>query len=166
MPMKLLNKIRNNFRSLSDIWLFICIFFWATLLPVIVKLLPLPEAMKMFTPARSYRHTAYKNDAQEKIVRYTEYILNLNIFVWRTTCLKRSLLLYRFLSKIGLDIQVCFGVRFSKNKMSEDKGTNLDGHAWLLLDGEVFLEKDIEIVKEFKVTYCFPTPYLQAGHGY
>ena len=32
----------------------------------------------------------------------------------------------------------------------------LEGHAWLLYNGTVFLEKNTEIAKTYKITYCFP----------
>jgi hypothetical protein len=163
--MKLVRKIKNNFHSFTDIWLFISILFWATLLPLIVKFLPLPRSMQIITPSKTHRYIKIKNSAQEKIVQYTDYILNLNVWIWRTTCLKRSLLLYRFLKKMGMNVQVCFGVKFTKGMISNDKNRNLDGHAWLLLNGEIFLEKNIDMVREYKITYCFPTSRLQAEHG-
>ena len=165
MPLKHIKKIRNNFHSFKDVRLFICIFFWATLLPFIIKFLPLPEAMQIFAPSKTQRNIKNKHSAQEKIVRYTDYILNLNVWIWRTTCLKRSLLLYRFLNKIGIKAQVCFGVKFNNNTISKDKSNNLDGHAWLLLNGEIFLERNIEMTKEFKMTYCFPISRPQVEHG-
>jgi len=163
--MKLVRKIKNNFNSFKDIWLFICIFFWASLLPFIIKFLPLPKAMQMFTPLKTHRNIKNENSAQEKIVRYTDYILNLNAWIWRTTCLKRSLLLYRFLNKFGIKVQVCFGVRFNNNLISKDKAFNLKGHAWLLLNGEIFLERNIEMAKGYRTTYCFPISRPHAEHG-
>ncbi len=164
--MKLVDKIKNNFHSFKDIWLFICIFFWATLLPVLIKFLPLSRTMQMITPSETHRFTAKnKKSTKDKIVKYTEYILNLNLWIWKTTCLKRSLLLYRFLNKIGINVQVCFGVKFNKNIISKDRNKNLDGHAWLLLNGGIFLERDIEMVRGYKMTYCFPISRPQTEHG-
>lgn len=163
--MKLVKKIKNNFHSFKDIWLFICIFFWATVLPFIVKFLPFHRTMQMITPLKISRYRKNKKSTQEKIVLYTDYILSLNVWIWRKTCLKRSLLLYRFLNKIGMDIQVCFGVKFDKSMTSKNKNENVGGHAWLLLNGEIFLERNIEMVREFRMTYCFPAPWPQAEHG-
>ena len=146
-------------------WLFIRIFFWATLLPIIVKFLPLPRTMQMMTPSKTNGYIKNQNGVQEKIIRYTDYILNLNVWIWRTTCLKRSLLLYRFLNKFGVKVQICFGVKFNQNMISKDKSKHLDGHAWLLLNNEIFLERNIEMVSEYKITYCFPAPLPQAEHG-
>ena len=161
--MKPVEKIKNNFHSVKDIWLFISIFFWATVLPLILKYLPLSKAMEMITPSDTQRNAANnKKSAQEKIVRYTDYILSLNCWIYRSTCLKRSLLLYRFLSKVGINVQVCFGLKFNENLISKDTKENLDGHAWLLLDGEIFLERNIEMVRGYKITYRFPISQPQA----
>ena len=156
--MRIVNKIKGNFHSFKDIWLFICIFFWATILPLIIKFLSLPRVMQMITPLGTNRYNAKnKKSTKEKIIKYTEYILNLDFWIWRATCLNRSLLLYRFLNKIGINVRICFGVKFNKHMISKDSNRNLDGHAWLLLNGEIFLERNIEMAKEYKVTYCFPS---------
>ena len=65
---------------------------------------------------------------------------------------------------IGMNVQVCFGVKFNSNTISNDKNGDLGGHAWLLLEGEIFLEKDIEMVREYSITYRFPACQPQAGH--
>lgn len=155
--MRIVKKIKNNFHSFKDVWLFMSIFFWATLLPVVIKFLSLPRTMHIITSSKTHKKIKNMNSTQEKVVRYTDYILNLNVWIWRTTCLKRSLLLYRFLNKIGMNVQVCFGVKYNKSLTSNKQNRNLDGHAWLLLNGGIFLERNIEIVGRYKMTYCFPS---------
>ena len=156
--MRIVKKIKNNFHSFKDIWLFICILFWATISPLIIKFLPLPRVMHIITPLEKNRYNATnKKSTKEKIIKYTEYILNLNFWILKATCLNRSLLLYRFLNKIGLNVHICFGVKYNKTMISKDCNRNIDGHAWLLLNGEMFLERKIEMAKEYKVTYCFPS---------
>ena len=152
------NKIKKNFHSIQDVWLFSCIFFWATILPVIIKFLSLPRIMRTITPSKTNRcDGTVKKSTKEKVIKYTEYILNLDFWIWRPTCLKRSLILYRFLNKIGVDVQICFGVKYNKSMISKARNRNIDGHAWLLLNGEIFLEKNIEMTRGYKLTYCFPS---------
>lgn len=163
--MKFVEKVKNNFYSFKDVWLFICIFFWATVLSLIVKFLSLPRTMQMITPSETHTYDSNnKKSDQEKIVKYTDYILNLNFWIYRATCLKRALLLYHFLKKIGINVVICFGVKFNENLISKDKKENLDGHAWLLLDGEIFLEKNTEMVRGYKITYRFPIFRPEAEH--
>jgi len=156
--MKIVNKIKNNFYSLRDIWLFISIILGTIVLPLMVKFLPLPRMMQVITPASTKRYNVLcDGSTKEKIIKYTDYILNRNFFIWRDTCLKRSLLLYHFLNKIGVKVRICFGVKYNDTMISKDHKGSLEGHAWLLLNGEIFLERNLEIVKKYKVTYCFPS---------
>jgi hypothetical protein len=146
-------KIRANLSSFEEVGLFVEIFFLVTILPLLIKLLSIPNLMKILTP-RDLR--VYKNldseKTKDKVVKFTDYILSLNLWMYRTTCLKRSLVLYHFLRKMGMDVHICFGVRFPDG-VSREK---LEGHAWLLYNGDIFLERDIEMTKTYKLTYRFP----------
>jgi hypothetical protein len=156
--MKIVNKIKNNFYSLSDLWLFISIILGTIVLPLMIKFLPLPRMMQVITPASTKQCNILDDgNTKEKIIKYTDYILSRNFFIWRDTCLKRSLLLYHFLNKIGVKVRICFGVKYNDTMISKGRKGSLEGHAWLLLNGEIFLERNIEIVKKFAVAYCFPS---------
>lgn len=63
-------------------------------------------------------------------------------------CMKRSLILFHFMTKWGVDGRIRFGV--ARN----EAGSGLKGHAWLEVDGEPWGEdKD---VSGFKVMYSYP----------
>lgn len=93
----------------------------------------------------------------ERIVNLTDYILNHSFWVFKGSCLKRSLVLYYILRKYGIDIQICMGVKYngelSDNEVEERK---LDGHAWLVYNGDIFKERNPEVTRTYKMTYCFP----------
>jgi hypothetical protein len=112
--------------------------------------------MKLLTPQPGkYKHNADSQDRKDTIVLYTSYILSRNIWVYRNTCLKRSLILYHFLRKQGTDVQICFGINYKKDiPLTERK--EMEGHAWLLLNGDIYLEANPEIPKNYTTTYCFP----------
>ncbi len=96
---------------------------------------------------------------KNKIVRFTDYIFGSNLCIYQPTCLKRSLVLYHFLRKAGFSVRICFGVRFP----SKEEKNKLEGHAWLVYNGEMFLEKSVETTKTYKITYCFPKLEEQAA---
>lgn len=146
-------RIRANFSSLEEVELFIKIFLLVTILPFLIKLLSIPKLMKVLTPRdlRVYNNLDLEK-TKDKVVKFTDYILSRNLWMYRTTCLRRSLVLYHFLRKWGMDVHICFGVRFPDGASRE----KLEGHAWLLYNGDIFLERDIEIAKTYKLTYCFP----------
>jgi hypothetical protein len=148
-----ITRVRANFSSFEEVELFIQISLLITILPVLIKLLSIPRLMKVLTPGDL---KAYKNadleKTKDKIVKFTDYILGRNFWIYKTKCLKRSLVLYHFLRKIGINVNICFGVRYGE----EGGKKKLDGHAWLVYNGDIFLEKNVQMTKTYKVTYCFP----------
>ncbi len=155
--MDTIRKIRSNFNSLEEILLFIQVFLLVTILPFLIKALTIQRLMKVLTPRDL---SAYKNlnleKSKDKIVKFTDYILSRNLWIYKSTCLKRSLVLYQLLRKSGIDVHVCCGVRYNDKLSGSEVEKKLEGHAWLLHNGEIFLEKNIEEIKTYKMTYCFP----------
>ena len=72
----------------------------------------------------------------------------------RPTCLKRSLLLYRFLIMEGLKIEIHCGIRKTEN--------GNDGHSWLTLDGAPFLG-DAMGAGQYNETFVFPVERKAGG---
>ena len=159
----ILRKIRVNFGSFEEIWLFARIFLLITVLPAMLRLLSLPRLMKMLTHRDLRVCKDPDSESKDKIVKFTDYLLNRNFWIYKSTCLKRALVLYYFLRRSGIDVQICFGVR-SNAKSSEIKTQNvLEGHAWLLYSGNIFLERDAKAIKTYTMTYSFPDMMGQTG---
>ena len=152
----MLKKFRANFRSFKELLLFTQIFFMIILLPVVLRVFSIPRLMSMLTPRdlKVYQHPGPEK-LRAKTVKFTDYILSRNSLTSENTCLKRTLVLYHFLRKMGMDVQVCFGVKY--NTLSDSKTQKrLEGHAWLLYHGDIFLERNTEVTKTYNLTYCFP----------
>ena len=102
----------------------------------------------------------YKNldleGAKNKVVKFTDYILSRNVWIYRSTCLKRTLVLYHFLRKLGVNVHICFGIRYKENLSDREAKKKPEGHAWLLYKGDIFLERNVEVTKTYKLTYRFP----------
>ncbi|MEW6586397.1 MAG: lasso peptide biosynthesis protein, partial [Nitrospirota bacterium] len=62
---------------------------------------------------------------------------------------------YHFLRKQGIDVRMCFGVNYKKNAVGMETA-EMEGHAWLLLNGDAFLELKPEMPRNYTMTYCFP----------
>ncbi|NOG84542.1 MAG: lasso peptide biosynthesis B2 protein [Candidatus Scalindua sp. AMX11] len=150
--------MRKNFKTVEDIWIFIQILFIITTLPLVLRFYSLPGLMRVFTPRTlKINKSSDSEEFQDKVVRFTDYILSRKYLAGKNPCLKRSLVLYHLLRKSGMEVTICFGVRF--NTMLLPAGSpqkRLEGHAWLLYKGKIFLEKNSEVVKSYKVTYIFP----------
>jgi len=158
MPLiKSVQKFRTHFNSLKDVFLFIRIFFLITTLPVLIKVLTIPQLMQTLTPqVKRSNNKVCKQDIEKRIVQYTDYILSRNFWVYKSTCLKRSLTLYHFFRRLGTDVQICFGVRRKKDLPDLTGNQDIEGHAWLLNNGEFFRETNTETAQAYKMTYCFP----------
>jgi len=161
----ILRKIRLNFGSFKDIWLFIRIFLLITLLPAMLRLFSLPMLMKMLTPRDLRVCKDQDSESRDKIVKFADYLLNRNFWIFRSTCLKRSLILYHFLRKLGINLHVCFGVKYNGKLPDRKTQKKLEGHAWLFYNGNIFLERNAEVTKTYKLTYCFPDIMEQTGES-
>ncbi len=155
--MEIIRKIRSNFNSLDEILLFIQVFFLITILPLLIRLLTIPRLMKVLT---SKELKVFKNpnleESRNKILKYTDYILSRNLWIYKSTCLKRSFVLYHFLRKLGINVHICFGIRYNDELPDREAEKKLEGHAWLIYNGDIFLEKNADETKTYKMTYCFP----------
>lgn len=150
-------KVKANFSSFEDVKLFINVFILLTVIPVLIKLFSLPKLMNLLTPndIKKYKNLSAEK-LTEKVVKFTDYILGCNFWIYNPKCLKRSIVLYHYLRKAGIDVHICFGVRINDEVTDPLSVDKLEGHAWLEYKGEIFLEKDAEMAKTYKMTYCFP----------
>jgi hypothetical protein len=120
--------------------------------------------MKILTPR--VKNFSSKPDCQafkDKIIKYTDYILGRNFWIYKRTCLNRSLTLYHFFRRLNIDIQICFGIRYKKNSVDTTKKKIIEGHAWLLHNGESVSEANSEMIGTYKMTYCFPEKVEKKG---
>ena len=138
----IIRKFRTNFASFEEVWLFTQIFLLGTVLPIMLRLISLPKLMNVLTPKNLKLHKDLDLERlKHKIVKFTDYVLSHNFWIYRSTCLKRSLVLYHFLRRVGINVHVCFGVKYNENATDEEEKKKLEGHAWLVYKGNIFLEK-------------------------
>jgi len=153
----MIKKIRQNFNSLRDVLLFYRVLGLITFLPILVKWHTLPRLMNRLTPLniRTPKRSA-ADLTMAKIVKYTDFILGWGVGVWKRTCLKRSLVLYHFLCHVGMPVHICFGVRIPSTAGKQGAHGRLEGHAWLMHEGGIFLENDPDMTRTYMETYRFP----------
>ena len=110
--------------------LFFDIFFrllWISAL-LWIQTLPIKKILKIVSSNPSKNISA--DQPINHLLRYVNFLQQLFGF----TCLKRSLLLFYFLQKWGIQAEFHLGVRYEAGQLS-------DGHAWLTLDGNIVYEK-------------------------
>jgi hypothetical protein len=109
---------------------------FAATVPLLMRL-PLPRLAAFLTRpprrlgARRAPASATEVERLERVVSLAPRIAHPVI---RYGCLTRGVTLFWFLRRAGVDVELRFG-------LDPDQGEAVDGHCWLALDGEPFLER-------------------------
>lgn len=127
-------------------WLLVRLACFAALVPLLMRL-KLPYAAKLVTPRRAA--TVPNPLAIAQLISCTDAVLQLGRPLLQVRCLTRGVTLYHFLRRIGLDVELHFGVCYEQEHFT--------AHCWLVKDGEPFAEAT-DPRRLFVPTYKFPTP--------
>ncbi|UCF04768.1 MAG: lasso peptide biosynthesis B2 protein [bacterium] len=127
------------------------ITFFLSVLPLMLKIFSVRSIVHRITPRRerciSTRLTI------GRVVYLCEGILDyMQRFGYRFSCLRRSLLLYRFMRYYGEPVVINFGVKWEADQLM--------GHSWLTLEGKTFREPPGK-VEQF--THFFSIPLTGTG---
>ena len=110
--------------------------------------LPLPRLAALLTrPARRAPPSAAEIERLERLIALAPRVARPLV---RSGCLTRGVTLFWFLRRAGLDVELRFG-------LDAAQGDATDGHCWLSLHGEPFLEKR-DPRPRFAELYRFPLP--------
>ena len=143
---KVTRRLANlpRFHNLSDFFLFSRIFLFAAVVPLLMRL-PLPRLHSLLRPRKA---PSVADPARvQQIALYVDAAIQLGKPLIQHRCLIRGLTLYFFLSRAGLDVELCFGVGSQED--------NHPGHCWLVRDGEPYLEPQDPLAR-YKPFYHFP----------
>ena len=136
----------NNIKYLKrpkDVILFIKTFFSLIVIKVLLYLIKLPKLLKLLDPEKMAKPDDQKI---EYILKFTNFIL-FRLFKSSNPCLLRSILLFRHLRMLGLEVKIVFGVKNEEEK--------LKGHAWLIVEGRHFPEPN-DPSGEYQITFVYP----------
>lgn len=120
---------------------------FAAAVPVLMRL-PLPRVAALIS--RPTRRSPPSATEVERLERVTALAPRVAGPVVRRGCLTRGVTLFWFLRRAGLDIELRFGI-------DPADGEDTDGHCWLSLDGEPFLERS-DPRPRFVELYRLPLP--------
>jgi hypothetical protein len=135
----------RELRGPSELALFAYITAFAGLVPLLMRL-PLPRLAALVT--RPPRRTTRASGSAERLDRLVSFAPTVAHPLVRSGCLTRGVTLFWFLRRTGLDVELRFGL----DPADGDAG---DGHCWLTLDGEPFLE-DVDPRPRFTELYRLP----------
>ena len=150
MMIKKIRTFINLVESPGGVWLFIRIGAWAFLMPILVHFLSIPDLMRFITP----RKNSSKQWRQDKLRNMAFFWAGQKKPLLRGTCLKRSLVLYRYLRLQGEPAQIFFGMRKEQGE--------LKGHAWVLIDGKPVLDNED---LNYQVVYSYPEAKARGDRG-
>jgi len=150
-----INKIKNNFESVTDFYNFIRVLILINVITILLKLISVKKVLDLFNP--EFRSSEVPEFEIIKLARYTDYLLNISFLYFDNNCLKRSLVLFRLLRKKGIDVTFNIGVKSSGMEHDREINSirNIDGHAWLSLNNKIYLEKLPELTQTYKVIFSY-----------
>lgn len=99
---------------------------WAAALPILKRTMPLPRLVGL--AASSPRNGRPRPGGEERIVELTRLLYRSRAIAGRDNCLERSLLAYRFLTKLDARPELVVGM--------QKGGDEMMGHVWVLLEGQ------------------------------
>jgi hypothetical protein len=117
----------------------------ALILPVAIRSMSLARLMALITP--TVETTAPIDDRE--LARWVTRVLAHLPGPWHLSCLNRSVVLYHLLRVAGRPVELCIGAK-------RDGGVRLAAHAWLMLDGDPYLESESRLVTRLPVLARFP----------
>ncbi len=106
------------------------VLFVAASVPALLRL-DLARVQRLLEPRRARPEPS--GDEIRRLVARVEQVLAAGLPLVRPGCLTRGVTLYYFLRRAGLDVRLVFGI----GRPLED----LEGHCWLVREGEPFLER-------------------------
>jgi hypothetical protein len=121
----------GGLRSFRELFLLARLGAFAAAVPVLMRL-PLPRAAAVITSPT--RRPAPSDGEVERLDRLMSVAQRAGRPLVRSGCLTRGVTLFWFLRRAGLDVELCFG-------LDAGDGCAPDGHCWLALDDEPFLER-------------------------
>ena len=137
----------TELRSLAELALFVRVAAFAAIVPALMRA-PLPRLASLLT--RPPRRQPPDAAEIERLARLVSLAPRIAQPVVRSGCLTRGLTLFWFLRRAGLDVERRFG-------LDPGGAQPTDGHCWLTLDGEPYLEQR-DPRERFSETYRLPLP--------
>jgi len=110
---------------------------------------PIPKAMVQLTPESD---TEALNHANETATRnLADFASLLERSSSLGLCLRRSLIRYHYLRKLGIPAVIQFGARF----VERNKEKEITGHAWITIHGQPYHEEEANW-RGFQVMFTWP----------
>jgi hypothetical protein len=142
--------------SLSQLWLAGRLGVWLCMLPLRLRIHPLPTLLHHLALIQE-RGAATTSVELERAVRLVVRVCRLWCFRWPMfprACLRQALALYHVLTRMGYPVAIHFGVH--------KEGEELRGHSWVTLQGKPVAERTRP--EAFTPVYSYPATPSYSAH--
>jgi hypothetical protein len=133
----------------SQLWWVLRLAGWLCVLPMRLRMYPLPELLRRLMPEQGRRTRSYAIE-MDQAVRLVAWVCQRRCFRTRLfprTCLRQALALYYVLTRLGYPVAIHFGIL--------KKGDMLIGHSWVTVAGQPVAED--RHTQIFSIVYSYPT---------
>ena len=124
----------GELRGPRELPLFVYLTAFSAAVPLLMRM-PLPRLAAVVT--RPPRRRRVSPATAERLAVLVEIAPRVAGPVVRTGCLTRGVTLFWFLRRSGMDVELRFGL----DPTDASQPTGVDGHCWVTVAGEPFLEK-------------------------
>jgi hypothetical protein len=128
--------------------------FWALVLPVLKRILPLPRLVRLTAPRRA--RSRGDRARERELVTLTNALYASGLVVRSPNCLERSLVAFRYLARSGADPLLVVGFRREENEVQ--------GHVWVTVDGTPVAD-DLASLETYTRTMAFDRRGRAAATG-
>ena len=135
-----------TWRKPARAWLLARMATWVVILSALVKLFPLPRALRFVATDVRSKATGHPVELDE-LSSAIDALLEMDVFIFKPNCWKRATVLHRYLALGGIATTIVFGLR-------KELDGELKGHAWLESEGHPLLESEPPL---YTITYVFPS---------
>ena len=112
---------------------------------ILLRCTNVKSLLTLLTPKKSKGEYTKKHIS--RIFHYVDFVLDRKFFLFKKTCLKRSLVLYHFLRLYNCLVNIHIGVRNDQS--------NIAAHSWLTLNGRIVGDSE-EKVQEYVPIFIYP----------
>lgn len=120
-------------RHPKDLKILLEMFTFAAFMPLLLRFYSLDRFFSLITPNPERHCNSISLVAVKRIIQLGVFLLKRDRLFLKNTCLRRSLLLYYFLRKNGIEVRIHFGVK--------KRDGYLAGHSWLTRDGNLLADQ-------------------------
>jgi hypothetical protein len=122
----------------------------AAIIPPLLEIVSLARLERFLRSAARIQLRSAPNDLTAS--KWVDEFLSRLRSPWSRTCLRRAAILYYMLRSTGRMVSLCIGVR-------RDEHGALLAHAWLVRDGEIYVEPTgtSEVVSDYTLIAQFPS---------